>query len=371
MKTLDKINLEKLIGILKQDGYNVIGPVVKDGAVLYDEIDSIKDLPEGWVDEQEAGYYRLKKTNDKSLFSYVVGPQSWKKFLFPQRLKLWKAKREGKSIVIDDTKDYAPKYAFLGVRSCELTSIFIQDKVFNNGTFADSYYNNIRDRIFIISVNCSRSAGTCFCVSMKTGPKAKSGFDISLTEVINNDEHYFVMEEGSEKGSEIAAMLETDEASDSHVKAADAAVKNAELNMKRSMNNAGIKKLLYHNHDHPIWAQIASRCLTCANCTMVCPTCFCSNIEDVTDLKGEHTERWRRWDSCFSLDYSKVTGGNFRTSGKARYRQWMTHKLASWIDQFGTSGCVGCGRCITWCPVGIDITEEIENIRNSPNTIHK
>lgn len=100
MKTLDKINLEKLIGILKQEGYNVIGPVLKDGAVLYDEIDSIKDLPEGWEDEQEAGYYRLKKTNDKSLFSYVVGPQSWKKFLFPQRLKLWKAKREGKVLLL-------------------------------------------------------------------------------------------------------------------------------------------------------------------------------------------------------------------------------------------------------------------------------
>ena len=371
MKTIDKSNLDKIIDTLIKDGYTVIAPVVKDGAVIYDEIEGIKDLPVGWEDEQEAGYYRLKKTNDKSLFSYVVGPQSWKKFLFPQRLKLWKAKREGKSFVIDDTKDYAPKYAFLGVRSCELHSIFIQDKVFNNGTFADSYYNNIRDKVFIISVNCTRSAGTCFCVSMKTGPKAKGGYDISLTEVIDNDEHYFVMDEGSEKGSEIASLIDTKEASDVQLKAADAAVKNAELNMKRTMNTAGIKELLYSNHDHPIWSQIASRCLTCANCTMVCPTCFCSNIEDVTDLKGENTERWRRWDSCFSLDYSKVTGGNFRTSGKARYRQWITHKLASWIDQFGTSGCVGCGRCISWCPVGIDITKEVDNLRYSQNKIIK
>jgi Fe-S-cluster-containing hydrogenase component 2 len=134
------------------------------------------------------------------------------------------------------------------------------------------------------------------------------------------------------------------------------------------MNTAGIKELLYNNHDHAIWSEIATRCLACANCTMVCPTCFCSNMEDTTDLTGDHAERWRRWDSCFSLDYSKVAGGSFRTSTKARYRQWMTHKLASWIDQFGTSGCVGCGRCISWCPVGIDITKEVDNLRYSPKT---
>ncbi|MBL8017995.1 MAG: 4Fe-4S dicluster domain-containing protein [Ignavibacteria bacterium] len=371
MKILDKINLEKLIGILKQDGYKVIGPVIKDGVILYDEIDSIKDLPAGWEDEQDAASYRLKKTNERSLFSYVVGPQSWKKFIFPQRLTLWKAKREGKSFRVDSAAGTAPKYAFFGVRSCELSSILIQDRVFNNGMFADSYYNNVRNNILIVSVNCTRSADTCFCVSMKTGPKAKSGFDLSLTEVIKNDEHYFVMEEGSAKGSELAALLETSDAAEEQVKAAREAVQNAELKMNRTMNTAGIKELLYNNHDHPIWAQIASRCLSCANCTMVCPTCFCSNMEDTTDLSGENTERWRRWDSCFSLDYSKVTGGNFRTSGKARYRQWMTHKLASWIDQFGTSGCVGCGRCITWCPVGIDITREVEVLRNSPMPIHK
>jgi Fe-S oxidoreductase len=97
---------------------------------------------------------------------------------------------------------------------------------------------------------------------------------------------------------------------------------------------------------------------------MVCPTCFCTTVEDVSDVTGDHAERWRRWDSCFTLGFSYIHGGSIRNSGKARYRQWMTHKLASWIDQFGTSGCVGCGRCITWCPVGIDITEEARAIRD-------
>jgi ferredoxin len=96
---------------------------------------------------------------------------------------------------------------------------------------------------------------------------------------------------------------------------------------------------------------------------MACPTCFCTTVDDVTDLTGSQAVRSRRWDSCFSMDFSYIHGGSVRSSGASRYRQWLTHKLASWQDQFGASGCVGCGRCITWCPVGIDLTEEVEAIR--------
>jgi sulfhydrogenase subunit beta (sulfur reductase) len=135
--------------------------------------------------------------------------------------------------------------------------------------------------------------------------------------------------------------------------------------MGRTMDTKGIKELLYRNYENPRWDDVAKRCLTCGNCTMVCPTCFCTTVEDITDLTGEHVERWRKLDSCFTMDFSYIHGGSVRSSPRARYRQWMTHKLATWIDQFGTSGCVGCGRCITWCPVGIDITEETGAIRDS------
>ena len=135
--------------------------------------------------------------------------------------------------------------------------------------------------------------------------------------------------------------------------------------IKRRMNTSVIRELLYNNLENPHWDEVATRCLNCANCTMVCPTCFCTTVQDVTDLTGKHAERWRKWDSCFSTEFSYIHGGSIRTSAKSRYRQWLVHKLASWHDQFGTSGCVGCGRCITWCPVGIDITEEANAFRES------
>jgi ferredoxin len=133
------------------------------------------------------------------------------------------------------------------------------------------------------------------------------------------------------------------------------------------METRGIHDLLYQNFEHPRWDEIAARCLSCGNCTMVCPTCFCTNVEDVSDVTGHRAERWRRWDSCFTMSFSYIHGGSVRTSAKARFRQWMTHKLASWIDQFGTTGCVGCGRCIAWCPVGIDLTEEAQALRGVAN----
>jgi len=200
---------------------------------------------------------------------------------------------------------------------------------------------------------------------MNTGPKATFGFDLALTEILDEGRHYFVVETGTEAGLQVLAELPHRPAGEREKEAAEKAVARAIGQMGRRMDTTGIKELLYSNYEHPRWDNVAGRCLTCANCTMVCPTCFCSTVEDVTDLKGEHAERWRRWDSCFTTDFSYIHGGSVRSTSRARYRQWMTHKLATWIDQFGTSGCVGCGRCITWCPVGIDITEELRVIRET------
>ncbi|KKL90862.1 hypothetical protein LCGC14_1900470 [marine sediment metagenome] len=363
---IERDSLESLFDVLRHKGFDIVGPTVEDNAICYSSIDSSKDLPVGWTDVQSEGKYRIKKRQDNALFGYVVGPTSWKKFLFPPRIKLWEAKKSQKDFDIVENTDEVPSYAFLSVRACELQAIAIQDKIFLKGDHIDPIYKKRREKTLIIAVNCTEPKGTCFCVSMNTGPRASFGFDLSLTEIIEDEKHYFVVEVGSSKGEKILKDVSHRPVESSEIERQNKLLEKAEREMGRVMDTQNIKELLYKNMEHPQWGDVAKRCLSCANCTLVCPTCFCSNVEDVTDLTGDHAQRVRTWDSCFTAEHSYIHGGNIRSSIKSRYRQWMTHKLASWQDQFDSSGCVGCGRCITWCPVGIDITKEVKAIEDIP-----
>ena len=358
-------HLEQLFEALANRGYRVVGPTIREGAIVYEQLPSARDLPCGWTDEQDGGKYRLKRRNDEALFGYAVGPHSWKKFLYPPMHRLWRAKRNGTGFQVQAENEATPKYAFVGVRSCELHAIAIQDTVLIGGPFVDPIYKLRRENLFIVAINCSQAGGTCFCASMKTGPKATFGYDLAMTEVLEKERHYFVVEAGTEGGVEILSQIPHGPVGETDRQKADRIVAETNRHMGRTMDTKGIQKLLYRNYEHPRWDNVAARCLTCANCTLVCPTCFCTTVEEVTDLTGEHAERWRKWDSCFTMDFSYLHGGSVRATPKSRYRQWMTHKMATWIDQFGTSGCVGCGRCITWCPVGIDMTEEVRAIRET------
>ncbi len=361
---LERKDFPDLLMALKKRDYQTLGPTIHEGAIVYDELKSVEDLPIGMTDEQEGGTYRLQNRDDAALFGYVVGPHSWKKFLHPPKLLLWRARRNHSGFQMEAENTAPPRMAFIGVRACELQAIAVQDKVFINNQFVDAAYQSRRQNVFLVAVNCGQAGATCFCASMNAGPKATSGFDLALTEILENHRHYFVVEVGSELGAKILGEAPHREASVEEITAAEAIVARTAKNMGRHLDTSDIKELLYDNYEHPRWDDVAARCLTCTNCTMVCPTCFCTTVEDVTDLRGEVAERWRKWDSCFTMDFSYIHGGSVRTTPKARYRQWLTHKLATWQDQFGTSGCVGCGRCITWCPVGIDITKEVEAFRN-------
>ncbi len=362
---IDREGLNQLITVLNEMGFQVVGPTVRDEAIVYENLKSIKDLPEGWTDEQDGGVYRLKRRSDKALFGYVVGPHSWKKYLHPPERRLWRAELDGGDFEIIPEELESPKFAFLGARSCELHAIAIQDKVFLNGSYVDPVYQVRRENAFFIAVQCGQSGGTCFCVSMNTGPKAEAGFDLALTEILNDRDHYFVVEIGSDQGNALMGKISHRQAKTEEVTQAENKVKETAAQMGRTLDTANIKELLYDNLESPQWNDIAERCLSCANCTMVCPTCFCSTVEDVTDITGNHAERWQKWDSCFTMDFTHLHSGEVRASTKSQYRQWLTHKLASWQDQFGSSGCVGCGRCITWCPVAIDLTEEVPKFRES------
>jgi ferredoxin len=363
MQVIEWDALDLLLKALKDRGFTLVGPVVRDGAIVYDELESTSDLPSGMTDEQDAGVYRLHRRNDDALFGYVVGPHSWKRFLLPPETRLWSAKKSGAGFDIASETETPPRYALIGARSCELHAIAVQDRVLTEGDFVDPVYKERRDGVFTVAVNCGQAAKTCFCTSMNTGPRAKSGYDLALTEVIEEGRHYFVVDVGTKVGEEVLEELTHREATPGEQAAAGAATERAVSQIERSMDTDGIKDLLYGNYENARWDDVSRRCLSCANCTLVCPTCFCTTVEDTTDLTGENVERWRRWDSCFTTDFSYIHGGSIRSSSTSRYRQWMTHKLATWFDQFGSSGCVGCGRCIAWCPVGIDITEEVAAIR--------
>lgn len=357
--------LQALIDALAARGYSVLGPTVKDGAIVYDALSCVDDLPVGWTDHQDGGRYRLERRSDGALFGYAVGPQSWKRFLHPPHEPLWRAQRTGDALTFVEPHEAPERFAFIGVRSCELHAITIQDRVFFGGTYADEGYRQRREDAFIVAVNCGVAGGTCFCVSMGTGPKAEADYDLALTELIEDGAHRFVVEVGSAAGGEVLAALPHKPADASAIAAVEAVTARTASQMGRRLDTHGLKELLQANLDHPRWDDVAARCLSCANCTMVCPTCFCTTVEDHSDLTGETAERVRRWDSCFTLDFSYLHGGSVRNTTRGRYRQWMTHKLANWFDQFGSSGCVGCGRCVTWCPVGIDITAEAAAIRES------
>jgi sulfhydrogenase subunit beta (sulfur reductase) len=360
---LSRAAFARIFDVLAARGFTVIGPTVDQEAIVYDRVNSVDDLPRGWTDEQAPGKYRLKRRDDDALFGYVVGPHSWKRFLFPPQALLAEANKTDAGWQFQSSEDEAPMFAFLGVRACELAAIRVQDRVFLEGAYVDPIYQARRAKALIIAVNCTQAAATCFCTSMGIGPQCTSGFDLALTELPDG----FVIEAATALGAEIIAELETGAASIEHLQAAQAARQQAVDQIERRMDTTDIRNLLLTNLDHARWDDVASRCLSCANCTMVCPTCFCSSVEEVSDLAGEHVERHRQWDSCFNIDFSYMNGGNVRDKTRSRYRQWLTHKLASWIDQFGTSGCVGCGRCITWCPVGIDLTEEVAAIRGGSN----
>ena len=356
---LRRDDLERLISLLREGGRTVIGPTMRDDAIVYDEISSMADLPAGWTDDQAPGRYRLAHDDSGRLFDYTVGPTSWKRFTFPPRVPLTTAGRStAGAAAFDAARPDPPRLAFLGVRACEIAALLVQDRVLSGGPFVDEDYRARRESAVVVAVQCTRAGGTCFCASMGTGPEVNGGHDLVLTEVDDG----FVVESGSPLGMQLVGRLPLTAAEPGQIAAAVQGVAEARTQQADGVALDGLRDRLMDQLDSPRWAEIADRCLACANCTMVCPTCFCTSVTMTSDLDGRSTDLDRQWDSCFTGNFAKVAGGNFRARRQDRYRQWLTHKFATWFDQFGTAGCVGCGRCITWCPVGIDVREELSII---------
>ncbi|MFO0573400.1 MAG: 4Fe-4S dicluster domain-containing protein [Polyangia bacterium] len=393
-RILDATELQALFLVLQRRGLRVLGPAVRDGVLVLTELRSASELSRGTHDVQAPGRYRLMPAADAAYFGVTLGPQGLKPQLFAPRQRLVQLRRKADRVQATAEPLPAERVALLGARACDLAAVAVQDRVFLGGPQREPYYQAARAQALLIAVECTRAAATCFCASVGTGPAVCSPHDLRLTEVIEEaggaagvedgedaadaegpsaragGAHYFVCRAGSAEGAEILAELPTRAAAPHELERAAAAVQRAADMQVRTLPQDGLREALNRavaaSPPHPRWDEVAERCLGCGSCTLVCPTCFCSTLEDQASLDGTAAERWRRWDSCFSSDHSALHGRPVRTDIKARYRQWLTHKLANWIDQFGTSGCVGCGRCITWCPVGIDLTEEAAALRTVP-----
>jgi sulfhydrogenase subunit beta (sulfur reductase) len=357
---LHKQNFNHLLEVLRSEGFQVKGPKIKEGAITLDTIENTTDLPLGHKESQAPGQYQLEKSSDNCFFAFTLGPQSFKKFLEPPRRKLWEVDQKNGEIVLTVPLDEEAPMAFLGVRACELHALKIQDRVFITDDNPNTFYKERRENALIIAVHCQRAAQTCFCPSMETGPEMPEGYDLLLTE----QEEYFIIQAKGERGKKIFNLLPLQEAATDWKKTIQLQVENTANSIKRDFPKNKAKIAIKENPNSDFWQDIAQVCTSCANCTLVCPTCFCSSVEDITDLAGEHSERWKKWDSCFNPDFSYIHGGAVRKSVSSRYRQWLSHKFSYWYEQFDSSGCVGCGRCLTWCPVGIDFTESISTLTN-------
>ena len=355
---LPRAGLDRLIELLRADGRTVIGPRIEDGAIVLGEVRALADLPLGWGDEQGPGHYRLVEPaggDGERVFGFAVGPTSPKRWTFPPRVDVGTATVGAEPTFAPVTPD-PPALALLGVRGCELAAMRVQDRVLRDGPVADPDYAARRANTLTVAVECAVAAATCFCTSMGTGPEIGSdAADLVLTEI----EEGFLLRAGTPAGEALAERLPLGEADGEQVARGRAAVAKVRERIGDPVAVEGLPGRLLARLDHPRWAEIAERCLACASCTLVCPTCFCTSVTQRSDLDGGSSTSVRTWDSCFSGDFAKVAGGSFRSRRQDRYRQWMTHKFSTWVDQFGTFGCTGCGRCIAWCPVGIDVREEL------------
>lgn len=370
---IDRAGLQELVVVLRARGYEVLGPHAMGTAVNFGPIESADDLPYGWVSQQEPGKYRLERSQNGAAFGYGLAVDSLKRYLNPPASTIWRATREGGTLKFEPSAEPPAPLAVIGVRSCDLHAMAIYDNVFLKGPYVDSAYQARRASLFVVAANCTKAGGTCFCTSMGTGPRATVLFDLALTELPAaaggpRAAHRYLVTAGSEIGATVLASLPGTAVTGADLATEQSLLDRAARHMGRTVKVDGLAPVLAASAEHPQWEDAAHRCLACANCTMVCPTCFCGTVDDHSDLAGTNVERRRRWDSCFTAEFSYIHGGSTRPSVRARYRQFVTHKFLHWFDQFGSSGCVGCGRCVTWCPVGIDITQELGRIREGQRT---
>ena len=288
MQVLQRSDFELLFEALTGRGYTIVGPRVRERAIVYDELRSSADLPVGWTDEQDGGHYRLRAPRRRGAVRLQRRPALVEALPAAARISgcgAPAASADGELTELDEPRRRHRATRSSGARSCELHAMGILDRVLGATR---------RERApFVVAVQCGQAAATCFCVSMGTGPRAESGFDLALTEVLDGDGALLRRRgRAASAARRSCAELPTRAGAGDELAAADAAHANARrADGPRAWTRPTSATCCYRNLEHPRWDDVAERCLTCGNCTMVCPTCFCTSVEDVTDLAGEEVER--------------------------------------------------------------------------------
>ncbi len=360
---LERDRFGLLFDLLRNRGYLLVAPRVREGTIVYGEISGPEDLPAHVRDLQGPGSYRLEEGHSGRHFAWANGPQALKPLLFSPRETLWESRREADGSLTFSTSDNSPRpLAVIGVRACDLSALALSDRHFGKGPFPDPSYGARRRNLFLVAVDCTHPADTCFCASTGDGPEARSGFDLALGEV----DEGFLVRPGSERGRELLRDLPLSASEPVMVESLKNQIERAGHSQRRTLPSGSLKNVLAGRPDHPHWNNLAARCLSCGNCTSVCPTCFCFSEHEDPALDGLSSRHLRQWDSCFTPGHSYIHPAPLRGETRFRYRQWLTHKLDYWHDQYGRSGCVGCGRCVSWCPVGIDFTEDLPILLGEP-----
>jgi sulfhydrogenase subunit beta (sulfur reductase) len=361
-------HLGRLISLLAEQGYEVLGPRIEGPAIRWGPIGGLNDLPAGVGVETSPGHYRLREHAGPERFAWGPSPDSLKRWLHVPEERFVQAVKDNGNGAFHILPDKSPedpvpaRLAFLGLRPCDLAALARLDRVFLEGPYIEEGYAARRRGALMIVANCTTVLDTCFCASMDCGPGAGAGYDIALTERVSEETATYLAEPGSARGLALLDAITAPRAEARFISECRDACKQAAAGQKRQVEWRSAPAVMLRSFDHPRWEQAARRCLACGNCTLACPTCFCVNTIEHTAIDGQSGERSRFWDSCFTQNFSYIHGGSVRTSVKSRYRQWLGHKLAWWQQQFGTPGCTGCGRCISWCPAGIDITEEYASL---------
>jgi len=281
-----------------------------------------------------------------------------KEVFFPQSETMFRYEKTGKQHQVTSTEEVERKRVILGARPCDIQAVSLIDQVFSGKEFTDVYYVNKRKATTIIGMACDHPLSTCFCSSMKGGPFHREGSDLFL---IDLGEAYLV-ELLTEKGKTFQKNKFLKEALAKDINLAKEVEEKATPKTDGSLPVAGIEKRLDQMLESPFWERVQEKCIGCRICTYLCPTCHCFDIVD--EALTNKGQRVRNWDSCLSSLYSQETSGhNPRPTNRERTRQRIMHKFNYFPKNFDQIACVGCGRCIIYCPVNFDIRQTIKEIQ--------